>query len=252
MGGFGGGHSSGGSHGGFGGGHYSSNGSYSKRVFFHGRYYNYSYGSHNGKPMGFVSAIVSGVIIFLVGLFIFFLTFTNETMATITKADFAVDSNHTTYEIYEFEYNYNNQTYTGHGDDDVIYNFGEYKFRYNVGESYPLYVHFINPSWYDFEDSKYIAVIALSLTSFISGSIIISTLFTRKRRQKILSEIGDYNHDGKIDEKDIDTYSGNTNQSDINIKDFDNIAKTPVRYCKYCGNKLYENQWCESCMKKIV
>ncbi len=267
MGGFHGGHSGGGSHGGFHGGHHSSSHHYSSssyhsthsvikgKHYINGkRYYGAYYGMSGNKPMTFLGAITLGIILLSLGIFLFFLLIKVSTTATITKT-----WDNGRYEMYDFEYSYNNKIYHGYGDDDFD---SKNNYTINVGDKYTLYVSPINPSNYDFESNNGIGVFLLIFFGGIGTLILVSTITTKIKHNKELQNVGDINGDGKIDDKDLEyrdainsgkskgafegTYQAskenayNENKIYRRCPHCDSILDDNAKFCPNCGSNLKE------------
>lgn len=238
MGGFHGGHG-GGFGGGFGGGHNSGT-SFNVTPTYrrhNGRLYvTPVYGTTNGQPMDYFSYMFLTILIMLVGLFIFIFCFTFKTTATVTDTYNAHDISGI-YEKYDFEYEVLNKTYTGHGDDDVIFTGSSYYYQVNVDEEYPIYVHIYNFSKYEFDNEDLITcVIFCPFLELFGLTLLISGLMKHKQHKKDLKEIGDINRDGKIDEED-----------------FNSLPKENEKKCPYCGSILKkDDKECKSCGAKDI
>ena len=267
MGGFHGGHSSGGSsHGSFHGSRsHSSSSSYNRPVritYIHnGRtYYKPDYGTSNGKPMSFLQSLIPAIIFIVIGVCIFLNTFKVRVKATITKTSVVKDEYDDPYEVYDFEYSYRNQTYTGYGDDDVEYHYEDGNMVYTLsileGEVYDLYVSPIFPSNYAFSSEGVTMGIAFTAFLSITGCFILfSNISKRKKFKQDLQEIGDVNNDGKLDEKDMemaDAISKAKIQGEaqaVKENTYDNLRReNSIRYCEYCGAQLDVNdKFCPNC-----
>ncbi len=273
MGGFHGGHSSGGhsSGGGFHGGHHSSShsyhggshSSYHVHTVVHGhhyingkRYYGPNYGMNgSGKVISFFTSLLIGIIFLLVGIGLYVLMATPKTAtATITNTWIASDG-YEKYEGYDFEYSYGGKTYTGYGDDDLAYD-GSYTI--NVGEKYTLYLHVYSNSSYSFKNNTDIAVVLGLIFGGVGLLLTLNTLRIHIKYKKKLQEIGDINGDGKLDEADIEyaeklnhgkadgAYDGAREATAYNT--YNEIKKDFRKVCPYCGS--YANptdSFCTNC-----
>ena len=245
MGGFHGGHS-GGHSGGFHGGSSRSHSSHSTTHHYsHSSFHIYSGGrSSNSYNRSRVANIF--VYFFLSILFIIFaivafaLCMDVAVKATITKAQITKSGNYK-YEVYDFEYKYNNMTYYGYGDDDLA---ADGSLSIKEGETYTLYVSITNPSDYRFKSKATIAIVALigfgGLSIFFLTKGII--LFIRFKRQ--LRQIGDANNDGLINESDIDYAEAKNSGIADGIYEGTKKAETENAYLK---NKIYRRcPYCDS------
>ena len=267
MGGFHGGHSSGGG-GGFHGGHssHSSHSSHSYRSSSYRStriYHTSGGGAHVSTPRGrrssiLIKSIVFGLIFIMIGIVAFTLLFDVAVKATITKASITGPENDK-YEVYDFEYQYNNHTYYGYGDDDLTSS-GELSI--DVGETYTLYVNPIAPTNYKFDSDAAAGIVMLLI--FVSAGItfIVIGLVNFMKIQKELKRIGDANRDGVVDERDLEyaaklasgqadgAYEGakaaeaeNTylkNKVYRRCKYCDSIVGDDARFCHNCGSNLQE------------
>ena len=85
---------------------------------------------------------VIGAFLIVVGVLIFFLLAEEKVSATVTSATWKMERNGSYYEVYDFTYEYGDNTYTGHGDDNPSHDEnGEKVFSVNVGEVYYIYVN---------------------------------------------------------------------------------------------------------------
>lgn len=256
MGGFHGGHSGGGgghSSGGFhGGSHNSGSSSYHSahsvidgKHYINGkRYYGAYYGMSGNRPMKFGGVIAIGVVLIAFGLFLFFLMFKVSTTATITRT-----WDNGSYELYDFEYEYNGKKYHGYGDDDFDA-FGHYTI--NVGDEYTLYISPTNPASYDFKSNNGVGVFCLLFVSGIGALIIIFSIRTKIKHDRELQLVGDINKDGKIDDKDLEyadaINSGKKEGAYQASKENEYLEKKIYRRCPYCDSIVDENdKFCTNC-----
>ena len=277
MGGFHGGHSSGGggSSGGFHGGHSSSHHSYSSSQhrssfarnvhvrgvhFSSNKKYNISYGTSNGRPMTFLGSLLISILLIGIGLFVFFLVATpRHATATITRTN--IVGTYDRYEIYDFEYEVNGQKYYGDGDDDLN---SDGSLNVNVGDKYTLYLHVFKDDSYEFEDKTLLGSLFGGVFFFIGLLIFVSSILTYIKYKRLLSEIGDANNDGKIDENDIayedgkkggmadGAYLGARDATKENV--YDELRKEkPKKVCPYCGSYVKEEDlFCTQCGGKLT
>ena len=151
------------------------------------------------------------------------------------------------YEKYDFEYIVNGITYTGEGDDDLVWNGYEYEFDIEIGEEYPIYYYMVNPSSYSFSREPfavlYVAVLIIGGVLFIVGIVL------RKKYLHSIEYVGDLNNDGKINEEDLVIYQqrkkdeklkelAEANRKYINCPFCDAKIKREERTCPFCGGTL--------------
>ena len=191
---------------------------------------------------------IVGVIFLALGALFAVLFHTNSTTATITKTSMATDyQTYQKYEKYDFEYIVNGVTYTGEGDDDLVWNGYEYEFDIEIGEEYPIYYYMVNPSSYSFSREPfavlYIAVLIIGGVLFIVGIVL------RKKYLHSIEYVGDLNNDGKINEEDLVIYQqrkkdeklkelAEANRKYINCPFCDAKIKREERTCPFCGGTL--------------
>lgn len=267
MGGFHGGHSSGGG-GGFHGGHSShshsshSSHSYRSSSYRSTRIYHtsgggvYIGGSRGRRTSSLVKYLIFGIMFIMIGIISFIAFFDVAVKATITKASIVGPENDK-YEIYDFDYYYNNKQYSGYGDDDLTSS-GELSI--NVGETYTLYVNPIAPSNYKFDSDAPIGLMMLLI--FVSGGIalIVIGIVNYTKIQKELKKVGDANKDGVVDERDLEyadkvasgqaegAYEGTKaaeaenayqkNKIHRRCKFCDSIVSDDASFCPNCGSNL--------------
>lgn len=267
MGGFHGGHSSGGG-GGFHGGH-SGGGSfhshsrgprYHTTIIHTGGYtssYN-QYGRKNSKK-SFISSFLGGLIAIVVGIILFIAIATPKTTyATITRTN-TVGSRYDMYEVYDFEYEYNGKTYYGSGDDDLN---SDGSYNINVGETYTLYLHVYSNASYEFENQTKGAIIVSAIFILIGGFFVINTVLLYKKYKKRLAEVGDANGDGVVNEEDIEYAEKKNSGKADGVYDgaraatadntYDEMRKDPRKVCPYCGSFADVNDsFCQNCGGKL-
>ncbi|MCR5350135.1 MAG: zinc ribbon domain-containing protein [Acholeplasmatales bacterium] len=265
MGGFHGGHSGGhggGFHGGHSGGYRSHHTYYGGRHYINGRrYYGAYYGmGRNGKPISFFTSLIFGILLIFFGFMLFFVIATPKSAtAVVTKTSKAYDSTGA-YEIYDFEYDYNGVTYYGHGDDDLGSG-GSY--TVNVGEEYTVYLHLYSNSVYEFENETGSGVIALAIFGILGLVLVLNTVGIYSRYKQKLSEIGDVNGDGKLDEQDIEYSENKNNGASLGAYEGakeaakENTIKEMKKECRvscpFCDSVLPEGStFCPNCGARIA
>lgn len=264
MGGFHGGHSGGG--GGFHGGS-SHHSSYHSSGHYHSSYRSYGTRIHIGP--GFIinssgnkikksrmSQIISlfAVAVFLImfGTILFLPLFDIPTKATITRATIT-GSSYDKYEVYDFEYEHNNRTYYGYGDDDLTSD-GELSIK--EGEEYTLYISPFFPSDYRFKSSAVIAVALLVLFYGLGTFFLVQGILKYRYFKKQLAIVGDANKDGVINEDDLDYVESKAHGKSEGAYEGTKAAEAENAYqenkvyrrCPYCDSIVDDNaKFCQNC-----
>lgn len=265
MGGFHGGHSSG-SHGGFhGGSHHShSSGHRSYRSSSVRVHYGPGVGIHisgNAPKKSRLSQIIGcffgAFITILFGIIFLIALMDVAVKATITKTNIS-STGFSKYEVYDFEYKYNNKTYYGYGDDDLDSN-GE--LTINVGETYTLYVNPFIPSNYKFNSSAVIAVLLFIVLDGVGIFLIIKGALGIKKYRRLLQQVGDANKDGIINEDDIDYAEAKAKGKTDGVYEGTKTAETEnayqenkiYRHCAYCDSIVDEDaKFCPNCGASLL
>lgn len=280
MGGFHGGHSSGGhSGGGFHGGH-SSHSSYHSshhssyhsssvtyvsrptivhtvrdgRHYLNGkRYYGAYYGVSGDRPRTFASYFSMGLVPFIIGLVIFFAFLRVGTTATVTDTYETYDQYHVKYEKYDFEYYFNGVRYSGYGDDDLD---ASGHFTILKGNHYEIYVNPINPSSYSFENNTAIGIIAFGILGSIGMFIMVRAVSIKRKHDKELAAVGDINKDGIINDADL-AYAEALHQGEAHgayegtyqaTKENEYLRNKVYRRCPHCDTILDDDaKFCPQC-----
>ncbi len=154
------------------------------------------YGLYYGKLFSFAQFVTMLIVLMIIGLGLFVLAFEFETTAIVTDAheSYHVD----VYNEYNFEYEIFGKTYHGHGKS--MYG----SRRVHSGDELDIYVHLYNFSYYDKKNSGAPYVVFVVLPHEIICIVLLSSAIKKHRKhKKDIQEIGDINHDGKVDEADF-------------------------------------------------
>ncbi|MCR5706558.1 MAG: hypothetical protein K6G48_07170 [Acholeplasmatales bacterium] len=142
------------------------------------------------KP-NLIAAIVLCSLFIIAGLFLMVTSICTKTTATIT------DKEQTEYSIeYSLEYTYKDDRYSAKLKS---------KESYSVGDEITIYVHLLQPENVSQKNSITIGVVALVSCGGFGILGIVLVLKGYKKHKLLLQSIGDTNHDGEIDNDDLDT-----------------------------------------------
>ena len=262
MGGFHGGHS-GGSHGGFHGGSHHS---------YHSSSSHHSYRSSGGRihigpgiiinssgnrvkksrMSQIVGFFVAAVFLIMFGIILFLGAFDVSTKATVTRTNI-VGTGYNKYEVYDFEYKYNNKTYYGYGDDDLA---ADGTLSIKEGEQYTLYINPFVPSTYRFESNAVPAIMLFILFDGVGIFFLVQGILKYKYFKKQLAIVGDANKDGIVNEADLDyveakghgkaegAFEGTKQAEAENAYNETKI----IRRCPYCDSIVDDDaKFCSNC-----
>ncbi len=259
MGGFHGGHSSG-SHGGFHGGghsshsshHYRSTSYHSTRIY-HSSGHGFYFGGQRGRKATLLTKyLIFGILSIMFGILILVALMDVAVDAKITNTSI-IGSGYDKYEIYGFEYKFNNKTYYGHGDDDLS-STGELTIE--EGQTYTLYVNPFIPTKYKFDSDASAAIVMFLIFAAGGTTLIVIGIINYKRYKAELEKVGDINKDGVVDEKDLEyadkiakgkaegAYEGTKAATAENTYQ----EKKIYRRCPYCDSIVDDNaKFCPNC-----